>query len=1026
MQITFISSLFQTLMPCFRLNNIKGTLYEKMDPTSLWILLLFVLALSGCTTGNAFSPTPLINGYSDCTGSSIYCANTNQCIPANESCPASQSPEELSINGLTARKYNDENVLHFTDIRYNGTYIQKNDDGAFNYFCSLLGYPNHTSTIGAAYLPPPPGMGKVFAFANSSFSAVLCTRGFCDEVITHVTCYPSPTPLEKDSISGTIKETKGIITIQYPTLNGKTFVYAAARNLSINSICSFAGYDNYDTYIEYESVPRPHSSVVPGSSIADSIASQYLTISSIDSDSIPDHVTYCYYDKKYHSRLGVPCGEESSIIRELTCIPGDLDDASTFSSLSGNITEDGAGGAVIRNPTLDGRRFILAPDYDVSHLCRILGLSDKFSQVEVSKDTRTANSTVLIEAGSSGEPTISLCKTLHSDEFCQDYVSALECLSSDENGNPVYTREGIISHSSQSVIIEKPRLNGRWLHIKPQSEDKACDLFGYPGYAGYADHVIDPERTNVYSLSYNLEYRNNNSISLDPQIYPCSSLSNSHVNPDDCRYVVNKLICTPPPSSESTSIESDYHLINGVHIFENPQMGGHPLFVGASPAGNDLDLCKALGLPGYLDFIEKRDIQEKVYDSVKLSLENGSLTVSPCISAMEGREPLKSCKTVVTKITCAPAFYEHYITNAPSSTWIYSSIGFVGNEAEITGLRMNINPQTYSVLTTTNQTYPEGLCARLGYKSSPKNVEFAPTPEVYLQGTKAQDGLFYYSMLYQGDDQGMRFCFNYESGKLCNSMVENITCTLPDPVPSKMTGTIERINDDKIIIHAPLLNNNYIANFQPSSDLCALMGYTNHTMSVGFVTDDNLTLATYAITPSNPPFLKGQTVHCTASGMFSGCNQLVTNITCTKDRIRNNCVGPGGKTLIHGESATFYKSATVSAGDNCQTESRTCMDGSLSGSFTYLSCVRNVSTLPVASPNKDCTVTLLRKQFTAKHNTRGLVGDKGQYALPSYLCHNGVLYTCGGSNAFSKSATNLQSIDKWICYAQRQIWLTKN
>ena len=46
----------------------------------------------------------------------------------------------------------------------------------------------------------------------------------------------------------------------------------------------------------------------------------------------------------------------------------------------------------------------------------------------------------------------------------------------------------------------------------------------------------------------------------------------------------------------------------------------------------------------------------------------------------------------------------------------------------------------------------------------------------------------------------------------------------------------------------------------------------------------------------------------------------------------------GGKTLTSGQSVSAYKAATVSYGSACASETRTCVNGSLSGSNTYASC----------------------------------------------------------------------------------------
>ena len=51
-----------------------------------------------------------------------------------------------------------------------------------------------------------------------------------------------------------------------------------------------------------------------------------------------------------------------------------------------------------------------------------------------------------------------------------------------------------------------------------------------------------------------------------------------------------------------------------------------------------------------------------------------------------------------------------------------------------------------------------------------------------------------------------------------------------------------------------------------------------------------------------------------------------------------NCIGPDGTTILHGAGKTYYKSSSVSCVSSCQSETRTCDNGALSGSYTNASC----------------------------------------------------------------------------------------
>lgn len=52
----------------------------------------------------------------------------------------------------------------------------------------------------------------------------------------------------------------------------------------------------------------------------------------------------------------------------------------------------------------------------------------------------------------------------------------------------------------------------------------------------------------------------------------------------------------------------------------------------------------------------------------------------------------------------------------------------------------------------------------------------------------------------------------------------------------------------------------------------------------------------------------------------------------------SNCVAPWGATVAHGSSVTAYPATSVPAGSSCSPQTRTCNNGSLSGSATHASC----------------------------------------------------------------------------------------
>lgn len=53
----------------------------------------------------------------------------------------------------------------------------------------------------------------------------------------------------------------------------------------------------------------------------------------------------------------------------------------------------------------------------------------------------------------------------------------------------------------------------------------------------------------------------------------------------------------------------------------------------------------------------------------------------------------------------------------------------------------------------------------------------------------------------------------------------------------------------------------------------------------------------------------------------------------------NPCTLPWGGTLQSGSGVTAYAAASVAYGNTCSSQTRTCTNGTLSGSYTHASCV---------------------------------------------------------------------------------------
>jgi hypothetical protein len=99
-----------------------------------------------------------------------------------------------------------------------------------------------------------------------------------------------------------------------------------------------------------------------------------------------------------------------------------------------------------------------------------------------------------------------------------------------------------------------------------------------------------------------------------------------------------------------------------------------------------------------------------------------------------------------------------------------------------------------------------------------------------------------------------------------------------------------------------------------------------------------------------------------------------------------SCSLPWGGTLAHGGSATAYQAATVSYGSSCSSETRTCSNGSLSGSYQYQYCA-------VDNPPPTCSVSVSPTSMV-----------QGQSSTLSWSSSNAT--SCIGTNFSTGGATS--------------------
>src|SRR5205814_2012805 len=98
-----------------------------------------------------------------------------------------------------------------------------------------------------------------------------------------------------------------------------------------------------------------------------------------------------------------------------------------------------------------------------------------------------------------------------------------------------------------------------------------------------------------------------------------------------------------------------------------------------------------------------------------------------------------------------------------------------------------------------------------------------------------------------------------------------------------------------------------------------------------------------------------------------------TSFTVTSGTGGAACNLPWGGTIPDGGSVTAYQSSSVSCGNTCTAQTRTCTNGTLSGSYTNSSCTAPTS----------CTTTTLTvaKDGTGQYST---ISDAAAHAQPGY------------------------------------------
>jgi type II secretory pathway pseudopilin PulG len=123
-----------------------------------------------------------------------------------------------------------------------------------------------------------------------------------------------------------------------------------------------------------------------------------------------------------------------------------------------------------------------------------------------------------------------------------------------------------------------------------------------------------------------------------------------------------------------------------------------------------------------------------------------------------------------------------------------------------------------------------------------------------------------------------------------------------------------------------------------------------------------------------------ETRTCT-NGALSGS---YTNASCTVSG-GANCTGTPCGTIAHGATCTAYQNSTEPFGGSCTSETRTCTNGALSGSYTHASCTVSSP----ASCSSPCGTIAHGATCTAYLNSSEPYG--GSCSSETRTCNNGVL-----------------------------------
>ena len=136
-----------------------------------------------------------------------------------------------------------------------------------------------------------------------------------------------------------------------------------------------------------------------------------------------------------------------------------------------------------------------------------------------------------------------------------------------------------------------------------------------------------------------------------------------------------------------------------------------------------------------------------------------------------------------------------------------------------------------------------------------------------------------------------------------------------------------------------------------------------------------------------------------ADGVLSGAGDFGS---CVVDQPVSCLVN--GLTVAHNASVTLYQTQTVLYGGTCQTEVRTCSNGSLSGTATFTSCVESPPTYTPVTKFIDATQPDAHGLFFDYAYAPSIVNAEGVWHM--YFCSGGASAPGGGWDAVRHSISS--------------------